>query len=92
MSPICKVPVGQDTGRRLIGLQAGIAEIAFVDLVGCLIVFRDTEGAGGNALFTADALINTQADAAELSMIERLGRTDLGAGRLGTVHAAVFPE
>ena len=33
-----------------------------------------------------------QADAAEFGVIQGLGRTDLDAGRIGAVHAAVLSE
>ena len=83
---------GLDARWRFIAPEAVIAQVALGDLVRRPVVTGDVEGAGGDALFAADAAGRIQPHGPEFRMIKGPARTDLHTGRIGTVHAALFPE
>ena len=83
---------GFDTARLQGRLDAGQTEVAFVDLVRGLIVAGNVEGTGRHTLLTTDAPLMIDTDGSIFGVIKRSAGTGLDAGRIGTMHAAIFPE
>src|SRR6202045_892005 len=82
---------GLDAGRLQAFGNAVGAQSAFINTLGFFVEFGNVEGAPGNAVAAADAIILLKIDDAVGVLHDgAVGRTGFKATRVGAVHALIF--